>query len=91
MQALCARLVDAGLSQVRVSVGERLSYPDEKITCGTARELSEQTFDKLSVALIENDHPDAIVTHGLRAAGRGVPAGRIGAHDQKRGAQRVSV
>lgn len=65
MQALCARLVDAGLSQVRVSVGERLSYPDEKITCGTARELSEQTFDKLSVALIENDHPDAIVTHGL--------------------------
>ena len=65
MQALCARLVEAGLSQVRVSVGERLSYPDEKITCGTAQELSEQVFDKLSVALIENDHPDAIVTHGL--------------------------
>lgn len=65
MQSLCARLVEAGLSQVRVSVGERLSYPDEAITCGTARELSERAFDKLSVALIENDRPDAIVTHGL--------------------------
>ena len=25
----------------------------------------DHSFDKLSVALIENDHPDAIVTHGL--------------------------
>ena len=65
MQALCARLVDAGLSQVRVSVGERLSYPDEKITCGTAAELASREFDKLSVALIENPAPDAVVTHGL--------------------------
>ena len=49
----------------RVSVGERLSYPDEKITCGTAAELASREFDKLSVALIENPAPDAVVTHGL--------------------------
>ena len=50
---------------VRVSVGERLSYPDERITRGTAAELAERTFDKLSVALLENPSPDAVVTHGL--------------------------
>ena len=65
MAKLCARLVDAGLGAVRVSVGERLSYPDEKITCGTAAELASREFDKLSVALIENPAPDAVVTHGL--------------------------
>ena len=65
MAKLCARLVDAGLGAVRVSVGERLSYPDEKITCGTAAELASREFDKLSVALIENSAPDAVVTHGL--------------------------
>ena len=65
MQALCRRLTESGLGYVHVSVGERLSYPDEAITRGTARELSEQAFDKLSVALIENDHPNDIVTSGL--------------------------
>ena len=65
MAALCQRLTGAGLGQVRVSVGERLSYPDEKITCGTAAELASREFDKLSVALIENPAPDAVVTHGL--------------------------
>lgn len=65
MQALCARLVDAGLSQVRVSVGERLSYPDEKITTGTAEALRGGAFAPLSAVLIENDRPDAVVTHGL--------------------------
>lgn len=65
MQALCSRLAEAGLSEVRVHVGERLSYPDERITSGTAAELAARSFDKLSVALIENAHPDAVVTHGL--------------------------
>ena len=65
MQALCERLTQAGLGHVRLSVGERLSYPDEKITCGTAQELRSHTFDKLSAALIENDTPNEIVTPGL--------------------------
>ena len=65
MQALCERLTKAGLGHVRVNVGERLSYPDEKITRGTARELQSCTFDKLSAALIENDAPIDIITPGL--------------------------
>lgn len=65
MQALCERLTQAGLGHVRLSVGERLSYPDEAITRGTAQALRYHMFDKLSAALIENDTPNEIVTPGL--------------------------
>lgn len=43
-----------GLEEVWVSVGECLSYPDEKITCGTARTLLNGTFDPLSVIMLQN-------------------------------------
>lgn len=56
---LCAELVARGLGQVRVAVGERLSYPDERITQGTAEELMGQAFDSLAVMLVWNDRPIA--------------------------------
>lgn len=65
MGRLCRTLTDAGLGHVRMGIGERLSYPEEKITCGTAADLAGRVFETLSAALIENDCPDAIVTHGL--------------------------
>lgn len=65
MQQLARTLTEAGLGHVRLSIGERLSYPEEKITRGTAAELIGGSFDPLSAALIENDCPDAVVTHGL--------------------------
>ena len=65
MAGLCRTLTEAGLGEVKLGVGERLGYPDERIRCGIARELSQQHFDKLSVALIENNTPNAVVTHGL--------------------------
>lgn len=65
MGRLCADLVSAGLGYVTVHIGQRLSYPDERILSGTAQELSGGSYDSLSVALIENDAPNAVVTHGL--------------------------
>lgn len=65
MGLLCKQLTQAGLGGVKISVGENLSYPQERVTVGTAAELSERTFDSLSVALIENETADQIVTHGL--------------------------
>ena len=65
MGKLCRDLTAAGLGNVRVSAGERLSYPDEKITIGTAEVLKDHQFQSLSVALIENETADTIVTHGL--------------------------
>lgn len=62
---LCRELTAAGLGMARVSVGQRLSYPDERITVGTAALLAEETFEDLSAALIENDKANPVVTHGL--------------------------
>ena len=54
---LCQGLTEAGLSSVRVTVGERLTYPDERIVKAAAQELTGQFFDPLSVALFENPAP----------------------------------
>ncbi|MCQ4636387.1 precorrin-6y C5,15-methyltransferase (decarboxylating) subunit CbiE [Anaerovorax odorimutans] len=66
---ICAQLAEAGLGQLPVAVGERLSYEDEKITTGTASELSQKTFDPLSVLLVFNKHAGRRsgqpVTHGM--------------------------
>ena len=62
---LCETLVENGLGKVKLSIGERLSYPDEKITTGMAEALRGGAFAPLSAVLIENDRPDAVVTHGL--------------------------
>lgn len=54
---VCKRLTEVGLGEIAVVVGERLSYPDEKITKKYAKNLCEETFDKLAVAIFINDHP----------------------------------
>lgn len=60
---LSGELVQAGFGDARVTVAERLSYPEERITCATASEIAGQTFDDLNVMLIEF------------AGGAGSPAG----------------
>lgn len=50
---LSGELVQVGFGDARVTVAERLSYPDERITCATASEIAGQTFDDLNVMLIE--------------------------------------
>ena len=64
MGKLAKELTQGGFGDLKLSVGERLCYPDEKITVGTAAELSEKTFDSLSVVLIEGGGRGT-VTHGL--------------------------
>ncbi len=51
---LCRLLCKYNLNDVKLYIGERLSYKDEKITIGTANELCDQTFDKLASVIIEN-------------------------------------
>lgn len=53
---LCRTLTAAGLGAVRVSVGELLGCPEERLTAGTAAELAGKTFAPLSVLLIENEN-----------------------------------
>ena len=62
VEALCDRLLEYGLSEVRIFIGERLHYPEERITGGKPEQLKGKSFDGLCVALIEN--PD--FRNGLR-------------------------
>ena len=60
-QDICSVLVQAGLDEAKVTVGENLSYPEERVITGTAFELAKETFAPLSVVLVENHktfHPD---------------------------------
>ena len=50
---LCGLLADAGLGDLKVWIGERLSYSDESILAGTAAEFATRKFDSLSVMLAE--------------------------------------
>lgn len=54
VEALCRELLYYGMDQVIVYVGERLHYPEERITKGAPGELLGQDFDGLCAALIEN-------------------------------------
>lgn len=51
--ALCRQLAEAGLQSLPVTVGENLSYPDERVLGGIAAEFAGRTFVPLSVLLAE--------------------------------------
>ncbi len=61
-QDVCSQLVQRGLGNVLVSVGERLSYEDERVTTGTAAQLAQSEFAALNALLIVNPHPLAAAT-----------------------------
>ena len=63
--ALCRELTEYGLGDVHVSVGSRLSYPDEKIQSGSASEMEPVQTGDLCAVLIENEAADRTVTCGL--------------------------
>ena len=56
--SVCGKLKEYGFGGLVCTVGERLSYPDEKITRGNAGSVAEGKFDPLSVIMIEN--PEAV-------------------------------
>ena len=49
--ALAAQLVEAGLGEAQVVVGERLGYAEERIVAASAREVAQMSFDSLAVML----------------------------------------
>lgn len=56
---LCSALTAAGLGSVRVTIGENLGSSAEKISAFSADSLRDEEFSALSVALVENDRPQA--------------------------------
>lgn len=63
---LCGKLLDCGMDHVTVHVGERLSYPDEKVVTGTPAALRDYQSGGLCVVLVENPAAGRVpATHGL--------------------------
>lgn len=52
---ICEVLCSKGLGHLKVSVGENLSYSNEKIIEATAYEIAKMKFEKLNVIIIHND------------------------------------
>lgn len=51
---LCGWLVSRGRGHIQVSVGESLSYPEERIVVKTAEEMENQEFHGLCAVLLED-------------------------------------
>ena len=62
---VCRKLEEYGFGALFCAVGERLSYPDEKMTEGRISELSGREFDPLSVMFILNPEASGLVRIGI--------------------------
>lgn len=51
------KLIEAHMEHIKITVGERLSYPEERILSGSPEDMEGREFDTLSVALFENPSP----------------------------------
>jgi precorrin-6Y C5,15-methyltransferase (decarboxylating) len=51
---ICQTLAERGLGALRISVGERLSYPDERISVFAAENAPDREFDAPNVVCVEN-------------------------------------
>lgn len=63
---ICKELVYYGLEDVEITIGENLSYKNEKITQGVAKDFLESEFSYLSVIFIKNNNfINKVVTYGI--------------------------
>lgn len=62
---ICRDLCEYHMGDVTVTVGEELSYENERIVTGTAAEMSAAGFAPLCVMLIQNQNADSTRTHGI--------------------------
>lgn len=65
VKELLTKMVSYGMGGLTVSVGENLSYGNERIRTDCAAALEKETFGDLCVVLVENPQADMIVTHGM--------------------------
>lgn len=67
VRQLAEELLEYGLDDVTIHVGERLSYPEEKIRSGFPSDFLFCETDVLSVLCVENPHPKSfLAVHGIK-------------------------
>lgn len=69
LKKVCAALLSAGMEQTKITVGENLSLPSERIDVGTPEELKDRELSPLSLIFAENPEAGHVrLTHGLSDA-----------------------
>lgn len=63
---ICKRLIEFDMNDIMVTVGERLSYNDEKITTGMPVDFTDKEADTLSIILFENPKPCSKTGYGIK-------------------------
>jgi precorrin-6Y C5,15-methyltransferase (decarboxylating) len=56
VKEICKSLSKAGLNDVKVCIGERLSYLDERVLWGYPKDFLKREFNSISTMYIENDN-----------------------------------
>ncbi len=56
-QSIAAKLTRLKFADLTLTVGENLTYPEERVTCGSPAEIAAGNFSDLSVMLIKNADP----------------------------------
>ena len=65
VDVICKKLCEFGYGEISVTVGEKLSFSDEKNTHGIAADFAERAFDSLAVLYIENESAVRRHRHGI--------------------------
>lgn len=52
--SICKKLTESGFKGLKVTVGENLSYPNERIVTGSLEEIAGKNFDGLSIMIVEH-------------------------------------
>jgi precorrin-6Y C5,15-methyltransferase (decarboxylating) len=64
-KSIISKLIEYGLGDLKVTVGENLSCENERYTAGTASQLEGMDFDPLSIVFVENPYAEKAAAIGI--------------------------
>ena len=64
-RSIIDKLIEYGLGDLKVTVGENLSCENERYTEGTAKQLEGMDFDALSIVFVENPYAEKASSIGI--------------------------
>ncbi len=64
-KSIISKLIEYGLGDLKVTVGENLSCENERYTAGTASQLEGMGFDPLSIVFVENPYAEKAAAIGI--------------------------
>ena len=64
-KTIISKLIEYGMGDLKVTVGENLSCENERYTAGTASQLEGMDFDPLSIVFVENPYAEKAAAIGI--------------------------